>query len=181
MVQSLHGRDSRECTCFHQLNSKIPYSIHANNNNHTIPYAHSLSDQHASRKYVRHNKPPSHWNWHYLPRCPWRKPRIRHHYWSRCLWHKPGMSFRLSTQATVVSVSIRHRQHRERILRSVIQGDTKTATGNSTHQTHAKGQGEASVVPQKLQEKLPEGVERAVPNALHDTGDQGGLHRKQQH
>ncbi|KAG6357526.1 hypothetical protein INS49_013403 [Diaporthe citri] len=57
--------------------------------------------------------------------------------------------------------------------------DTKTATGHSTDQSHAKGGGADSAVPQKLQEKLPEGVERTVPNALHDTGDQGGLHRKQ--
>jgi hypothetical protein len=34
-------------------------------------------------------------------------------------------------------------------------------------------------VPQKLQEKLPESVEGAVPNAMYDTGDTGGLHRKQ--
>jgi hypothetical protein len=26
-------------------------------------------------------------------------------------------------------------------------------------------------VPKKVQEKLPEEIERAVPNALHDTGD----------
>ena len=44
--------------------------------------------------------------------------------------------------------------------------------------SHAKGGGEASVVPQKLQEILPERVERDVPNALHDTGDESGLHRK---
>lgn len=50
---------------------------------------------------------------------------------------------------------------------------------NSTNVSHAKGGGEASIVPQKLQEKLPESVERAVPNAIHDTGDEGGLHRKQ--
>ena len=34
--------------------------------------------------------------------------------------------------------------------------------------SHATG---SSVVPQKAQEKLPEGVESVVPNALHDTGD----------
>lgn len=50
--------------------------------------------------------------------------------------------------------------------------------GQSTNKSHAKGGGAASIVPQKLQEKLPEGVERAVPNAIHDTGDTGGLHRK---
>jgi hypothetical protein len=49
---------------------------------------------------------------------------------------------------------------------------------DSTNFSHAKGGGEASIVPQKLQEKLPECVERAVPNAIHDTGDEGGLHRK---
>jgi vesicle coat complex subunit len=30
---------------------------------------------------------------------------------------------------------------------------------------------------QKLQEKLPESVERAVPNAIHDTGNTSGVHR----
>ena len=50
---------------------------------------------------------------------------------------------------------------------------------DSTKVSHAKGGGEASIVPQKLQEVLPESVERAVPNAIHDTGDEGGLHRKQ--
>lgn len=51
--------------------------------------------------------------------------------------------------------------------------------GPQTNVSHAKGGGTESIVPQKLQEKLPESVERAVPNALHDTGDEGGLHRKQ--
>jgi hypothetical protein len=46
------------------------------------------------------------------------------------------------------------------------------------NQTHAKDGGEASIVPKKIQEKLPESIERAVPNALHDTGDTDGLHRK---
>ncbi|KAI8932830.1 hypothetical protein NX059_010313 [Plenodomus lindquistii] len=41
----------------------------------------------------------------------------------------------------------------------------------STNQTHAKDGGNASKVPLKVQEKLPESVERAVPNAIHDTGD----------
>ncbi|KAI4145102.1 MAG: hypothetical protein L6R39_003940 [Caloplaca ligustica] len=38
---------------------------------------------------------------------------------------------------------------------------------DSTSRSHAVGD---SIVPQKLQEKLPEGVEKAVPNAIHDTG-----------
>jgi hypothetical protein len=42
--------------------------------------------------------------------------------------------------------------------------------GQSTHKTHAKDEGNASIVPKKLQEKLPESVERAVPNVIHDTG-----------
>ncbi|KAH9871314.1 hypothetical protein IAQ61_005493 [Plenodomus lingam] len=41
----------------------------------------------------------------------------------------------------------------------------------STNQTHAKDGGDASIVPKKIQEKLPESVERAVPNVIHDTGD----------
>jgi hypothetical protein len=45
--------------------------------------------------------------------------------------------------------------------------------------THAKDGGAASIVPKKLQEVLPEKVERAVPNAIHDTGDTGGIHRSQ--
>ncbi|KAH8600013.1 hypothetical protein B0O99DRAFT_682478 [Bisporella sp. PMI_857] len=49
----------------------------------------------------------------------------------------------------------------------------------STNVSHAKGGGEASIVPQKLQEKLPEGIGPAVPNSIHDTGDESGLHRKQ--
>ena len=36
-----------------------------------------------------------------------------------------------------------------------------------TDTSHAVGD---SIVPQTLQEKLPESVERAVPNAIHDTG-----------
>ncbi|RBA11826.1 hypothetical protein FPRO05_14178 [Fusarium proliferatum] len=51
--------------------------------------------------------------------------------------------------------------------------------GQFTHKTHAKDGGKASIVPQKLQEKLPESVERAVPNAIHNTDDAGGQHRKQ--
>lgn len=41
----------------------------------------------------------------------------------------------------------------------------------STGQTHAKDGGKASKLPLKVQEKLPESVERAAPNAIHDTGD----------
>jgi hypothetical protein len=55
---------------------------------------------------------------------------------------------------------------------------TGSDPGQSVNKSHAKGGGEESVVPQKVQEKLPEGVERAVPNTLHDTGDESGLHRK---
>jgi len=51
----------------------------------------------------------------------------------------------------------------------------RTPTGNSTNQTHAKDGGDASIVPGKVQEKLPEEVERAVPNTLHDTGKQHSL------
>ncbi|KAH6638331.1 hypothetical protein C7974DRAFT_411761 [Boeremia exigua] len=38
-------------------------------------------------------------------------------------------------------------------------------------QSHAKNGGQASIVPQKIQEALPESAERAVPNAIHDTGN----------
>ncbi|KAL8749854.1 MAG: hypothetical protein Q9184_006640 [Pyrenodesmia sp. 2 TL-2023] len=38
---------------------------------------------------------------------------------------------------------------------------------DSTSRSHAVGD---SIVPQKLQEVLPKGVEKAVPNAIHDTG-----------
>lgn len=48
--------------------------------------------------------------------------------------------------------------------------------GESTNMSHAVGD---SVVPQKLQEKLPKGVEEAVPNKLHDTGaDTSGASHK---
>jgi hypothetical protein len=47
---------------------------------------------------------------------------------------------------------------------------TGAEPGQSTHKTHAKDEGNASIVPKKLQEKLPESVERAVPNIIHDTG-----------
>lgn len=49
----------------------------------------------------------------------------------------------------------------------------------STNVSHAKDGGEASVLPQKVQEMLPEGVERAVPNAIHDTGDSSAANNKQ--
>ncbi|KAF9699922.1 hypothetical protein EKO04_002453 [Ascochyta lentis] len=49
--------------------------------------------------------------------------------------------------------------------------DTAADTSPETTQSHAKDRGQASIVPQKIQEQLPEGVERAVPNAIHDTGD----------
>ena len=41
----------------------------------------------------------------------------------------------------------------------------------TTNKSHAVGK---SIVPDKLQQKLPEKVERAVPNAIHDTGDAHG-------
>ncbi|KAJ4352858.1 hypothetical protein N0V95_003905 [Ascochyta clinopodiicola] len=48
--------------------------------------------------------------------------------------------------------------------------DTAADTNPETAQSHAKNGGQASIVPQTIQEKLPESVERAVPNAIHDTG-----------
>ncbi|KAJ4177041.1 hypothetical protein NW767_015251 [Fusarium falciforme] len=50
--------------------------------------------------------------------------------------------------------------------------------GQITNRTHIKDGGKASIVPQKLHEKLPESVKRAVSNAIHDTGDPGGLNRE---
>lgn len=42
---------------------------------------------------------------------------------------------------------------------------------DSTNKSHATGD---SIVPQKLQEKLPKGVEDAVPNSIHDTSSKTG-------
>ena len=42
-----------------------------------------------------------------------------------------------------------------------------------TDQSHAVGD---SIVPQTLQEKLPESVEKVVPNAIHDTGNGAKSH-----
>ncbi|KAK0327931.1 hypothetical protein LTS16_001773 [Friedmanniomyces endolithicus] len=39
-----------------------------------------------------------------------------------------------------------------------------------TDKSHAKDPQSGSVVPQAAQEKLPKGVEQAVPDSLHDTG-----------
>lgn len=50
-------------------------------------------------------------------------------------------------------------------------GPTDRDNYQSISQTHAKDGGNASIVPMKVQEKLPESVERAVPNAIHDTGE----------
>ncbi|KAH7160456.1 hypothetical protein B0J13DRAFT_617219 [Dactylonectria estremocensis] len=58
------------------------------------------------------------------------------------------------------------------------EGRAPDSSNQSTNKSHAKDGGKASIVPKKLQEKLPESVERAVPNAIHDTGDTGGAHRK---
>ncbi|RPA86187.1 hypothetical protein BJ508DRAFT_411381 [Ascobolus immersus RN42] len=43
----------------------------------------------------------------------------------------------------------------------------KGKDATSTNQSHATGH---SVVPDKLQQKLPRSVEDSVPNAIHDTG-----------
>ncbi len=40
--------------------------------------------------------------------------------------------------------------------------------------SHAEIEGDASVLPEKVQEKLPESVARAIPDTLHDTGDENG-------
>ena len=42
-----------------------------------------------------------------------------------------------------------------------------------TDRSHAVGD---SIVPQTLQEKLPKGVEEAVPNFIHDTGNGAKSH-----
>ncbi|KAL9562105.1 hypothetical protein ACKAV7_013649 [Fusarium commune] len=47
---------------------------------------------------------------------------------------------------------------------------TGSSPGQSTNKTHAKNDGEESMLPKKVQEKVLESVERAVPNAIHDTG-----------
>ena len=46
-----------------------------------------------------------------------------------------------------------------------------TGNAGSANKTHAKGDGAESILPKKVQEIVPESVERAVPNALHNTGD----------
>ncbi|KAK3063582.1 hypothetical protein LTR53_018850, partial [Teratosphaeriaceae sp. CCFEE 6253] len=38
-----------------------------------------------------------------------------------------------------------------------------------TNQSHATDPQQGSVVPEKVQEKLPKGVEQAVPDTVHDT------------
>ncbi|KAK0282462.1 hypothetical protein LTR35_006929 [Friedmanniomyces endolithicus] len=43
-------------------------------------------------------------------------------------------------------------------------------TMEGTDKSHAKDPQSGSVVPQAAQEKLPKGVEQAVPDSLHDTG-----------
>jgi hypothetical protein len=48
---------------------------------------------------------------------------------------------------------------------------TSGNASQSTSKTHALNDGEDSIVPKKIQEILPESVERAVPNAIHNTGD----------
>ncbi|KAJ4032397.1 hypothetical protein NW760_001489 [Fusarium oxysporum] len=48
---------------------------------------------------------------------------------------------------------------------------TGSNPGQSTNKTHAKNDGQESILPKKVQEKIPGSVERAVPNAIHDTGD----------
>ncbi|KAF8538781.1 hypothetical protein BDD12DRAFT_805842 [Trichophaea hybrida] len=50
-----------------------------------------------------------------------------------------------------------------------------SSTGAASHgidDSHAKP-GDSSIVPQKLQEALPEKVENSVPNTVHDTGSSG--------
>lgn len=51
--------------------------------------------------------------------------------------------------------------------------------GESGSKSHAKPGG--SILPETIQKKVPEKVERLVPNAIHDTGDRGttdtGAHR----
>lgn len=42
-----------------------------------------------------------------------------------------------------------------------------------TDRSHAVGD---SIVPQTLQEKLPASIEKAVPNAIHDTGNPAKSH-----
>jgi hypothetical protein len=49
--------------------------------------------------------------------------------------------------------------------------DTGSKNDSSIGKTHAKDDGEASIVPKGIQKAVPEAVERALPNAIHDTGD----------
>ncbi|KPI39345.1 uncharacterized protein AB675_5154 [Cyphellophora attinorum] len=42
---------------------------------------------------------------------------------------------------------------------------------SGTDKTHANADPNSSFVPKKVQEKLPEEVENAVPNTVHDTSD----------
>lgn len=51
--------------------------------------------------------------------------------------------------------------------RSMGTGSSTTDTSNlGTNKSHATGD---SVVPGKIQEKVPEKLEKVLPNALHDT------------
>ncbi|KAK5712262.1 hypothetical protein LTR17_018006 [Elasticomyces elasticus] len=46
---------------------------------------------------------------------------------------------------------------------------TRTMAAEGTHKSHATDPQSGSVVPEKAQEVLPKGVEKAVPDSLHDT------------
>jgi hypothetical protein len=46
--------------------------------------------------------------------------------------------------------------------------DTGSGTGR---QTHALNDGEDSIVPKGIQKAVPEPLERALPNKIHNTGD----------
>lgn len=44
-------------------------------------------------------------------------------------------------------------------------------TGSQGRKIHAKNDGEDSIVPKKIQEIVPEGLGRALPDNIHNTGD----------
>ncbi|KZV65480.1 hypothetical protein PENSPDRAFT_689811 [Peniophora sp. CONT] len=90
----------------------------------------------------------------------------------------------MQTNSNSATHGASHAQHDTGLLRDELRQDVHTnagtnnsaLAGNPAPGEDAAGKGRShatgkSIVPEKLQQKLPEKIERAVPDALHDTSD----------
>jgi len=64
-----------------------------------------------------------------------------------------------------------HKQQHSLLTHPPFQSKENSTSESSLGKTHAKDNGNDSIVPKVIQKLVPESLERALPDSIHNTGD----------